>query len=63
MLHFGLVALLMTFAATVVAAPSIQEATRGLEKQDGFFPIKAGDTVKFRPIGKDEFERLAGGRL
>lgn len=30
---------------------------------DGYFPLRAGDRVKFEPIGKPEFERLRGKRL
>ena len=34
-----LVVLMIATSVPAAAAPSIQEATRGLEKQDGFFPI------------------------
>jgi inhibitor of KinA len=30
---------------------------------DGYFPLRAGDRVKFEPIDKPEFERLRGKRL
>lgn len=30
---------------------------------DGYFPIRAGDRVKFEPIGKAEFEKLQGKQL
>jgi inhibitor of KinA len=30
---------------------------------DGYFPLRAGDRVRFTPIDKSEFERLKGQRL
>ena len=34
-----------------------------VDVESGYFPISAGDSVAFRPIGEAEFERLNGGRL
>ena len=34
-----------------------------VDADEGFFPISAGDLVKFEPIGQEEFERLQGRRL
>jgi inhibitor of KinA len=30
---------------------------------DGYFPLRTGDRVRFRPIDRSEFERLSGQRL
>lgn len=30
---------------------------------EGYFPLRTGDRVRFRPIGREEFDRLAGWRL
>jgi len=34
-----------------------------VDLEDDYFPISAGDTVRFRPIGSDEFLELEGQRL
>jgi inhibitor of KinA len=31
--------------------------------EDGYFPLRAGDTVRFVPIGEEEFRRRLGERL
>src|SRR5205814_8366661 len=31
--------------------------------EDGYFPLRAGDRVRFEPIDRMEFERLRGRRL
>lgn len=34
-----------------------------VDVEDGYFPIRAGDRIRFRSIGATEFEALQGGRL
>jgi inhibitor of KinA len=34
-----------------------------VDLEDGFFPLRVGDRVRFRPIGLGEFESLRGRRL
>lgn len=34
-----------------------------VDVEEGFFPLKVGDRVRFQPISQDEFARLEGQRL